>query len=196
MSARSRGTTGPQVPHHQAINSGIVGQGSGAVTMGDLCTHLSSLGLGRAAAPPGFPRAPFPLWSLPSPVIAICAEITLGAPPGQGPGLPHSPQPPGPGTVCAQRQPVKGCPLGKGVRWSYCPHHDGLCAHSASIWSGRVPSGARPGLGPGLVLSGGKEPVSAGRPDAPETPSPSPPPGPSGGTSVPPPSPGTNARAS
>lgn len=88
----------------------------------------------------------------------------------------------GAGAACAQHQPLKGCPLGRGA------------SLAAPTMMGFVPLQPRcpvvPGLGWGWGCSGAGR---RGRLQAPEGSPRPPPPGPSCGTSVPPPGPGTSA---
>lgn len=172
----SSGVAGSQVPHH-GHQLGHCASGFGCRNHG---SWVSFARICQVSAPPHWlSQHPFLLRSL------LCADITRWAPRRQSPGLSRSPQPPGP-------EPV--CPLGRRVDWPWLSAVMGFVPIQPACGLAVSPSGARPGLGVGLVLSSRKEPVSPGRPDAPEShPGPAPPPGPSCGVSVPRPSPGTSA---
>lgn len=147
------GDTGQQGHGHPTIQSGPVGQGSGAVTMvlGDL--------LLMSVIPQASGSCPSPL-ALPAsllPVVTHLAWRPSALSPGYGrlKGLPGSRQPPG--RTGVQGPPVLSTSLWRGALWE---GGVGLAVH---IMTGSVPirpvfgpatfpGGARPGLGVGLVL--------------------------------------------
>lgn len=142
------GSTGQVTGDSRATGFPPANWGSNAPTtvLGDLHTSvcLSPSGPGGAAPSTGSPSVCFPVVT----PVWPPADTIVWAPPGLGPGLPHSRQPPGQvgalGPACAQHGLV-GVPPGKGgagllspPRWASCP----FSQHSA-----RPRSLVRPGLG-------------------------------------------------
>lgn len=106
-----KGQGGPQAPHHQPIKLDSVGQGPAAVTVvpGDpLCTCVTRQVTAFLSLSPDCASAPFFLWS---PLSNIAAWVQVCLARGSLLGCP--------GTACAQPQPLKGRPLGEGMRWPW-----------------------------------------------------------------------------